>query len=350
MTILVVCPNWVGDAVMATPTLRALRHYYHSARIIGVMRPVIADVFQGSDYFDGWFRWNPKGARPVERTWPVIRSLRREAIDVAVLLPNSFQSAAIAWLAGAKRRVGYRRDARGLLLTDRLTPLRSGRRFVPSPIIDYYLKLAEHLGCPRDSYRMELKTTPSDELATDSVWRAFGLHQAKRVVVLNPGAAFGASKCWPTAHFSDLARRLVAIEGTRVLVLCGPAEVKTAREIVARSGEATVCSLGDSPVSIGLSKACVRRADLLITTDSGPRHFAAAFDVPVITLFGPTHIAWTETYFPKAIHMQKSVPCGPCQLRECPLDHRCMTELTPSEVFQQAQAILHRFPARRNVA
>ena len=88
----------------------------------------------------------------------------------------------------------------------------------------------------------------------------------------------------------------------------------------------------------------IGRVDLLVTTDSGPRHFAAAFDRPVVTLFGPTHIAWTETYFEKAIHKQVAVPCGPCQLRVCPLDHRCMKLLTPAEVFDAATALLARYP------
>jgi heptosyltransferase-2 len=89
-----------------------------------------------------------------------------------------------------------------------------------------------------------------------------------------------------------------------------------------------------------LTKACVRRCHLLITTDSGPRHFAAAFNRPVVTLFGPTHIAWTETYQPSAIHLQRSVPCGPCQRRVCPLDHRCMTELRPEFVLAAATRLL----------
>ena len=89
----------------------------------------------------------------------------------------------------------------------------------------------------------------------------------------------------------------------------------------------------------------MRRADLLITTDSGPRHFAAAFDRPVVTLFGPTHIAWTETYHPKAVHLQKEVDCGPCQLRVCPLDHQCMHLLTPAEVFAAAAKLLGNHPA-----
>lgn len=350
MNILVICPNWVGDAVMATPTLRALRRGFPNARIVGLMRPVIADVLEGLSFFDSWFVWNPRSQKPLERTWPVLKALRRERFDLAVLLPNSFHSAAVAWLAGAKRRVGYRRDARGWLLTDRLEPPRVGREFLPSPVIDYYLELANYLDCPRQNYQMNLATMPADERAADAVWKAFGLAGAERVIVMNPGAAFGAAKCWPTAHFGELARRLGGLPGTQVLVICGPTETQTAREIVKRAGRPTVNSLADFAVSIGLSKACVRRADLMISTDSGPRHFAAAFDVPVITLLGPTHIEWSETYFAKAVHLQKKVPCGPCQLRECPLDHRCMKDLKPNEVFQTAIELLQRFPRQRRVA
>ena len=101
-----------------------------------------------------------------------------------------------------------------------------------------------------------------------------------------------------------------------------------------------VQALADVPLSLGLTKACVRRCDLLVTTDSGPRHFAAAFGRPVVTLFGPTHIGWTETYHPRAVHLQKQVACGPCQLRTCPLDHRCMRGLTPEAVFAAAEKLL----------
>ncbi len=344
MNILVICPNWVGDAVMATPALRALRRGFPNDRIVGLLRPVIADVLQGSDSFDSWFSWNPRGSKPLERTWSVLRALRRERIGLAVLFPNSFHSAVIAWMSGASRRVGYARDGRGWLLTDRLEPIRSGGRFVPSPVIDYYLEIAKYLGCPRESYRMSLVTSPAEERAADQVWHACGFGAAERLIVLNPGAAFGAAKCWPAAYFGELARRLGGLPGTHVLVLCGPDEQPIAREIVKRAGRPTVHSLADFRVSIGLSKACVRRADLMISTDSGPRHFAAAFDVPIITLFGPTHIEWSETYFVKAAHLQKKVPCGPCQLRECPLDHRCMRELTPNDVFEAAIELLQRFP------
>jgi heptosyltransferase-2 len=267
--------------------------------------------------------------------------LRKQKIDLAVLFPNSFRSALIARLGGCRRRVGYARYGRSLLLTDLLQPLRDHRgRLLPSPILDAYNMLAERAGCPPPSRTMELFTTPRDEAAADDVWRRAGLSNYARVVCLNPGAAFGSAKHWPVDYFVTLARALAHRQGCGVLVLCGPAERELARRIAELAGHPAVSSLADAPLSIGLTKACVRRVDLLVTTDSGPRHFAAAFQRPVLTLFGPTHIAWTETYHPLAVHLQEKVDCGPCQRRICPLDHRCMNRLTPAKVYSAATAML----------
>ena len=238
--------------------------------------------------------------------------------------------------------MGYARYFRDPLLTDRLQPVRDDRgRIKPSPILPAYNRIAEQAGCPVDSRRMELFTTPSDEAAADRVWSECRFDQFSEVVCLNPGAAFGAAKLWPAESFAALARRLADERGWGVLVLCGPTERDLAHRIAALAGHNAVRSLADFPVSIGLTKACVRRAALLVSTDSGPRHFAAAFGRPVVALFGPTHIAWTDTFYPREIRLQKRVPCGPCQQRICPEGHhRCMVELTADEVYSAAVSLL----------
>jgi heptosyltransferase-2 len=341
MNLAVFCPNWIGDAVMATPALTAIRRHFRSARIVGVLKPYVEAVYEGGSWFDQVIRYH--GPERDQGTFPVARQLRRLGIDLAVLFPNSFRSALIAWWGKARRRVGYARGGRSLLLTDWLVPVRDERgRFLPSPILDAYNRLAEAIGCPPPGRRMTLYTTPGDEQAADAVWKRYRLGDAYPVVLLNPGAAYGSAKCWPVSYFAELAQKLVDRHRASVLVLCGPAERELAASIASLAKRSSVHSLAEVPVSLGLLKACVRRCDLLITTDSGPRHFAAAFDRPVVTLFGPTHIAWTETYYEKAVHLQKAVPCGPCQLRVCPLDHRCMTLLTPEEVYQAGMALLAR--------
>jgi heptosyltransferase-2 len=340
MNLAVFLPSWIGDAVMATPALRALRNHFRGARLIGVMKPYVAGVLEGGDWFDDILFYH--GGPRSQGVLPVAWQLRRRGIDLALLFPNTLRTALTAWLAGAKRRVGYARYGRGMLLTDALPPLRDARgKLVVHPILDAYNRLAEQVGCPSPGTRMELFTTPADELACTEVWRRGGFDAFSEVICLNSGGAFGAAKHWPTEHFASLAWRLAQERGCGVLVVCGPAERILAREIVAQARHPAVqsladltCETGDGPrIGLGLTKACIRRANLLITTDSGPRHFAAAFDRPVITLFGPTHIAWTETYYPRALHLQKKVSCGPCQQRICPLDHRCMKQLLPDEVF-----------------
>jgi heptosyltransferase II len=344
MKIAVFLPNWVGDAVMATPAVRVLREQFHGATLIGVLKPYVAGVLEGSPWLDRHVLLDSRG--PFRHRWPAVAAqLRRERPDVAVLFPNSFRSALVAWLGGCRRRVGYSRYGRGRLLTDSLEPERDalGRR-VPTPVIDAFNDIVKKLGCPQPTYRMELFTTPRDEEAADRVWENARLNGFPETICLNPGAAFGSAKYWPVQSFAELTRELVDRRGSGVLVLCGPSERDMARQIVTLAGRPGVFSLAEQPLSLGLTKACVRRCDLLITTDSGPRHFAAAFDRPVVTLFGPTHIAWTETYHAKTIHLQKKVECGPCQLRVCPLDHRCMRELKPVQVLAAANELLSRFP------
>lgn len=341
MHIAIFCPNWIGDAVMATPAIAAIRRRHPKALLVGVLKPYVEEVFQGSPWFDDLIRYH--GPDPSHRLLSAAWRLRQIGVDVAVLFPNSFRSALLAWLGGARRIVGYARGGRSLLLSDPLPPLRDEHgRFVPSPILDAYNRLAEVLDCEPPGRRMVLYTLPEDERAADDIWRRHRLLDAYPVVLLNPGAAYGSAKHWPVEYFAELAQMLVDRRRAAVLVLCGPREREMAGRIAELANRPSVTSLADEPISLGLLKACIRRCDLLITTDSGPRHFAAAFDRPVVTLFGPTHIAWTETYFKKAVHLQKTVPCGPCQLRVCPLDHRCMRLLTPEEVYDAAMALLLR--------
>jgi heptosyltransferase-2 len=342
MNLAVFLPNWVGDVVMATPALRALRRHFAGARLVGVCRPYVASVLEGAPWFDALEFLDRAG--PWRWRWPAVAwRLRGAKLDLAVLLSNTLRSALVAWLAGCRRRIGFNRHGRGPLLTDRLEFARDERgRLRPSPILDDYNRLAQAAGCPAPGRRLELFTTVADERAADGVWDRFRLDERREVICLNPGAAFGASKYWPAESFARLARDLVESRDCKVLVLCGPAERDLAREIAARAARPEVSSLADEPLSLGLSKAVVRHCTLLVTTDSGPRHFAAAFDRPVVTLFGPTHIAWTETYFPRAVHLQKPVPCGPCQKRVCTTDHACMRLLTPVEVLAAAESLLAR--------
>ncbi|MDX2038492.1 MAG: glycosyltransferase family 9 protein [Isosphaeraceae bacterium] len=341
-SIVVFCPNLIGDTVMATPTIRALREGYPRARLIAVLKPGVAATLDGSPWFDDRIPFDPRSTDRSRRTPAVIRALREIRPDISILLPNSFRSALLARLGGSRRVVGYARGGRGFLLTDRLVaPRDRSGRFEPVPIVGYYAELARAAGCRVESLRTELFTTEADELAADRAFRALGLSDVGRVVCFNNGGAFGPAKSWPVESFVQLGRALVERFDLGVLMLCGPSEREAAREFTALANHPRIVSLADQPMSIGLSKASVRRSALMVTTDSGPRHFAAAFDVPVVSLFGPTHIAWTRTYHPLAIHLSQPVPCGPCQEPVCPEGHlRCMRELSPEAVLRACLRLL----------
>jgi heptosyltransferase-2 len=340
MKLAIFLPNWIGDVVMATPALRAVRDQFPSAEIIGVMRPYVADVVAGTGLIDRPLFYNPRGKDASQRGVAFIRELRAQRCDAALLLTNSLRTAWLAWLSGARLRVGFARDLRGWLLTDKVAP-RS--KSVPHPALDEYLRLVDRLGCSPASPRMELAVLPEDHAR----WEQFRVGQQGLIdqdyICFNTGGAFGAAKNWPKESFAELARRVVTKLGKSVLVVCGPSERDDARWIAAAANHPRVVSLADADLSIGLTKAAIRGSSLLVSTEAGPRHFAAAFAVPVVTLFGPTHIAWSETHYDRAEHLQLKLDCGPCQQRECPLKHhRCMTDLSVDAVFAAVQRQLAR--------
>ena len=350
MKLAVFLPNWVGDAVMATPALRAIRRRFDQARITAVLRPYVSPVLDGLDLVDDRLYHDPRGDDPDRRGWRFVRRLRAERFDRVILFPNSLRSGVLGRLTGASQRVGFDRDGRGFLLTHRIRPKSTTE---PNPVIDEYLRLAAAVGCTGLTRTMESATLPDDDRRYKQFW-----HQqadpsifCNGVISLNPGGAFGSAKHWPTESFAGLARRIADELGKTVLVLCGPAERDEARMITRCADRRNVVSLAETSLGLGLTKAAIRHSELLVTTDSGPRHFAPPFGVPVVTLFGPTHIAWSETFYELAVHLQLPVDCGPCQQQTCPLGHhRCLRDLDVGRVFRAVETLLAGSAANRSAA
>jgi heptosyltransferase-2 len=340
-SVLVVLPNWVGDLVLATPSLQALRQGFPEARITFLMKPYVRDLIAGSDWMDEVALWpGGKNRRDRQRSFlGLVGDLRSRKFDLAVLLSNSFRSALLSTLIGAKRRVGYDRDGRGLLLTDRLVAHRVKGKFVPISMVRYYGAIADYLGCRPVNAPIKLFTRPADEAAVDRLYAQRGLRTDRPVVVINSGAAFGSVKCWPPERFAAVANRLVAEFGAQVVVPCGPREQEILQAIRHEMKYPAVF-LDDPIIPLGPLKALIRRADLLLTNDTGPRHFACAFGTPVVTVFGPTDPAWTEANYPLERKVFVPVDCGPCMKRRCARDHRCMLRITVDEVFNACAELL----------
>ena len=335
---------------MATPTLRALRALYPHAHISYLLRRYVKPMYTGMPWADRLvtYRSGGGGGRAGKNLLDLALRLRRARFEMAVLLPNSFKTALLCKTAGIDRVVGYERDGRGFLLTDKLVPLKENGRFVPNPIVKYYLGLASYLGSDSRDLRLELFVTDSERREAEGVLERAGLPRdlerpgqrgSGPLVVLNPGAQYGEAKCWAPERFAAVGDELVRRRGATVVVSGAPKERRLLDETM-KAAKSKFIDLSRLGLSLGSLKEIVRRCDLMVTNDTGPRHIAAAFGVPVITVFGPTHPEWTEIYF--AMERKVSVPvyCGPCQKKRCPLDHRCMTQVTPEMVLGHAESLL----------
>jgi heptosyltransferase-2 len=358
--ILIVQPSWVGDAVMATPTLRAIRQLYPNAHIAYLMKRYVKPVYAGMPWADQLITYRTgktKAKAGKGQFFELAARLRSANFDLAILLPNSFKSALICKMAGIKRVVGYERDGRGFLITDKLLPVKDRGKFIPTPIVKYYMGVANYLGSTNRDLKLQLFVTENEKRDAEAVLSRCGLdlnidrpasHGQSPLVLLNPGAQYGAAKCWLPENFAQLGDRLIEELGATVLISASPKE-RPIVDAINRHMKHAAVDLSRAGMDLGALKEIVRRCDLMVTNDTGPRHIAAAMDVPVVTIFGPTHPEWTEIYFDKERKVAVKVFCGPCQKKVCPLDHRCMTRVTPAMVYNTATELLATKPATTTV-
>jgi heptosyltransferase-2 len=336
-TILVSCPNWVGDVVMATPTFECIRKNYPTARIIGLIRQYAGGVVEDGPWFNDLIKVNDKTIRGVIQAAGRIRRLNP---DIAFVLPNSFRSALIARLGGTKKVYGYRRNGRSFLMSGGPLPLRENKRFIPRLMADYYLEICRwlNLTIPVQS-RPFLYMSDAVQAKGRRFLKRYCISPDDTVFGMNPGAQFGSSKCWPPAHFARLAELLSQHWNCKILLFIGPGEEEIGNKIVQLS-RAKIINTGPDKVDLALLKPLIQRCRLLVTNDTGPRHYAVAFDIPLVVIMGPTDPRYTQSNLEKTIVLRRETECSPCHLKECTLDHRCMTEITPEMVLQAGKQLL----------
>jgi len=294
--VLIFMPTWLGDIVMATPTLRALRKLWPDAYLAALVREPVAPILDPMPFVDKVIL-HPKGRG--RGGFGLARRLSKRNFDMAVLLPNSFRVAAMASMSGIPRRVGYERDGRSVLLTDRLLPRKARGRYLPVPTLDYYLGIARYLGAQDPDPAMALFTRPEDDSRAGQLLHDLGHGDdaTRPLVLLNPGAQ-KATKRWDPARFGELATRLHESHGADIAVTGSPAEREVLDAVIAAT-DVAVLDLPAHGMDLRMLKAVTRRCDLLVTNDTGTRHIAAAMDTPVVTLFGPTGPEWTQIHFAK---------------------------------------------------
>ncbi len=333
--ILVRAPNWVGDVVMATPAFRCIRKNFRSARISVLLKPYVKLILKDAPWFDEFIEYGSNVGLSVKGGMgycKLTRRLKAEGFDLGFLLPNSFSSALMFKMAGIKKRIGYIRDGRGLLLTDGVNrPMENGR-FRPTYMADYYLKLCYSAGCVDERNGLELFVSEESEAVLEGILTKLNISRSTPLVLVNPGAAYGSSKCWTADGFADTIDMLNHAFRCNILLVSGPSEMQLADDI-ALIAKTKVFNLSHENVNLDILKPLVKMSSLLLTVDSGPRHYAVAFKTPTVVLMGPTDPRYTETDNEIGSVIREDVDCGPCHKKVCPVDHKCMKGIDPQVVF-----------------
>ena len=339
--ILIRVNNWIGDVVMISPALRAVRRAFPRAEITLLAKSWVIDSLRGSPTFDRLIEYDRDGAHAGGwGRWRLIRRLRRERYDMALLFQKAFEAALFAYLARVPRRVGFATDARGWLLTDALPLPEQGHH------VEHFLRLAEAVGADTRDRRLSFHVTPAARDAAYRFMRQEGLLEAPLRVGIHPGAS-KPPRGWHASRFAEVAAALASQLGARILLFGSDADAPLLETIRNASGEACVAPLRGQSLQVmaGLMEHC----HLVVCNDSGPMHVAAALRVPIVALFGPGSPERTGPYTDPALVrvLTRRYPCSPCRqdfFREChPAESGkpfCLEEISAAEVVAASRGLL----------
>ncbi len=326
----------MGDAILCTPALRAIRKHFSCAQIYFFASPLVRLVLSPGNFNDHWLD------KTCDNPFKIAGLLKQHKFTHAILLKNSFASALAVFWAKIPTRIGYAREGRSFLLTQKLYPPKlTNGSFKPVSMLDYYLAIASWLGADTSNRNTELLIDPQDEQRLKDKLPQIGRSDSPSVILV-PGGAFGPSKCWPNQRFAKLADWLIENYNAEVFVSISTdqAEIAIAKQIC-DAGKHELINLGQKHLTIGELKSLFSKASLVITNDTGPRHIAIALKRKIITLFGPNNPAWTQNDYENEIKIIGTGPCVPCDKPKCKEDqHICMDSITVDSVCQAAKKLL----------
>lgn len=337
--------NWLGDAVMTTPAMERLRSSFPNAHIVLLATPLTAGLFQDSPLINEIIEYRRRETG-VQAFFDTIRQIRERQFDVALLFQNAFEAALLARLGGVKLRIGFAEQGRGSLLTHKLFRGAEYRnRHQTNDYLDIVAEcervcLGEGFKPATEKPLPSLVATPAQRQAAQQKLQQIGIANRRPLIALNTGATNSRAKCWPAAHFAELADRLSEQLNAQIVLIGGAAERDYADNVFHHIGQSRSVNLaGQTSMQelIGLLAEC----DLLVSNDTGPAHVAAALGTPTLTLFGPTNEFETSPSGRRSeLIRADNIECARCMHRDCPIDHRCMTRLTTDTVFAQARKLL----------
>jgi len=338
--ILVISPNWIGDAVMAQPLLQLLRAQHPDAVIDVLAPPAVSPVWRQAaevaEVLETPFR---HGALQLGQRWKYARLLKRRGYAAAYILPNTIKYALIPWLAGIKRRVGYKGESRHGLIN-----VMHHDETPPRPMVAFYAALAAAPVAQQGAAARAALPRPKlvvSEAQIAAVCERTGIAAARPLVAFAPGAEFGGAKRWPARHFAGLAQAILARDPSTQIALLGSKDKDACAEVAAQlQSDAAVFNLAGA-TSLAEAFALIARSAAVVANDSGLLHVASALNRPVVALYGPTDPDHAPPFSDLAASISLRLDCSPCRQRECPLGHQdCMVKMTPELVWQSLQPML----------
>lgn len=329
--------NWIGDAVMTTPAVRAIRKNFSNADISLLSKPWVAPVFDHSPHVDHILIYDDSGVhRGTGGKLRLARELRRYRFDAAILLQNAIEAALITWLAGIPRRIGFDTDGRRLLLTH---PVHRTREVKSIHQTGYYLTMLKGAGLKTGSPELALELGAEDRYRAEKRLAQFGIPKQRKLIGINPSATFGPTKQWFPERFAALADRLQATFDAAIVLFGGPGDRVLGDRIAAAMQKPPIDLCGRT--RLGEAMALIAACDLFITNDSGLMHVAAALKVPLIAIFGSTNPVTTGPLSTSSRVVKSQIECAPCLKPQCPLGHmNCMRNISVDMVFSVAEKML----------
>jgi heptosyltransferase-2 len=329
--IVIVAPNWLGDAVMALPAVADVRRHFAGAHLAVAARAAVAPLFAMVDGIDSQVMLPGGGGMRALAGWTAdARALAGGSYDAALLLPNSFATALVVRRAGIPERWGFAADWRGPLLT------RAVAR-PPEPLHQaaYYQALTKAIEVAPGPLHARVRIDPE---RASGVLREIGLDPDEPFVAFAPGAAYGRAKQWLPERFAELAGLIVRDRGWRVVLVGSGADRAACQEIAARAASNRVIDL-TGKTDLAALAGVLSRAHAVVSNDSGAMHLAGAVGTKVVAVFGATNEARTAPLpagadAPAAAILSHHVFCRPCMLRECPIDHRCMRGIPATAAYE----------------
>jgi heptosyltransferase-2 len=329
--------NWLGDLVMSLPALRAIRRSFPGARISVVIKSELASFFDGVEWIDEVIPYSVhRGIRGLGDRRAVVATIRSRGFDLAILFPNSFESALWVWMARIPRRAGYLRDGRGLMLTHKIAP---PPQAMNGHQVHYWLAMIRStIGASGNAQDFALSADPN-RLREMAAWLdARRRRKDSPLIAVAPAASFGPAKEWPTVHFVELINELAEHHHAECVLVGAPAERPQCATIAAASRRGALIAAGET--SVGQLVALLGLADGFVGNDSGAMHVAAALGQPTVGIFGSTNPARTGPLGPRTRVLWQHLICSPCLARTCRFGHyNCLKEVTPASALDALHAL-----------